>query len=73
MTQTGIQCFLAICRHKTGSAAAQALYITQPSLSARLKLLEDSLGVSLFYRQKGSREMVLTPEGAGVLPPGAVL
>ena len=68
MTQTGIQCFLAICRHKTGSAAAQALYITQPSLSARLKLLEDSLGVSLFYRQKGSREMVLTPEGREFYP-----
>lgn len=68
MTQTGIQCFLAICRHKTGRAAAQALYITQPSLSARLKLLEDSLGVSLFYRQKGSREMVLTPEGREFYP-----
>lgn len=68
MTQTGIQCFLAICRHKTGSAAAQALYITQPSLSARLKLLEESLGVPLFYRQKGSREMVLTPEGREFYP-----
>ena len=68
MTRTGIQCFLAICRHKTGCAAAQALYITQPSLSARLKLLEDTLGVPLFYRNKGSREMTLTPAGREFYP-----
>lgn len=68
MTQTGIQCFLAICRHKTGCAAAQALYISQPSLSARLKQLESSLGVDLFYRQKGSREMVLTSAGREFYP-----
>ena len=63
MTHTGIECFLAICRHKTGNAAAQALYITQPSLSARLKGLEKEIGTQLFYRRKGSREMVLTPAG----------
>lgn len=63
MTHTGIECFLAICRHKTGSAAAQALYITQPSLSARLKVLEREVGAQLFYRRKGSREMTLTQAG----------
>lgn len=68
MNRSGVQCFLAICRHKTGSAAAEALFITQPSLSSRLKLLEESLGVSLFYRNKGSREMVLTPAGREFYP-----
>lgn len=63
MTHTGIECFLAICHHKTGSAAAQSLYITQPSLSARLKVLEREVGARLFYRCKGSREMVLTHAG----------
>ena len=63
MTHSGIECFLAICRHKNGSAAAQALYITQPSLSNRLKVLERELGTQLFYRCKGSREMALTPAG----------
>ena len=63
MTYTGIECFLAICRHKTASAAANALYITQPSLSARLKALEQQLGAQLFYRNKGSREMTLTQAG----------
>ena len=63
MTDTGIGCFLAICRYKTVSAAAQSLYITQPSLSARLKVLEREVGAQLFYRCKGSREMALTPAG----------
>ena len=63
MTHTGIECFLAICRHKTASAAANALYITQPSLSARLKSLEQQVGTQLFYRCKGSREMTLTQAG----------
>ena len=63
MTHTGIECFLAICRHKTGSAAAQSLFITQPSLSARLRVLEREVGAQLFYRRKGSREMTLTAAG----------
>lgn len=63
MTNTGIECFLAIYRHKTASAAARALYITQPSLSARLKTLEQEVGAQLFYRNKGSREMQLTNTG----------
>lgn len=63
MTHAGIECFLAVCRYKTGSAAAQALYITQSSLSTRLKTLEKELGGLLFYRKRGCREMLLTPAG----------
>lgn len=63
MTNMGIECFLAICRYKTASAAARSLYITQPSLSARLKVLEGEVGTQLFYRRKGSREMILTNAG----------
>lgn len=63
MTQAGIECFLAICRHKTGIAAARSLYITQSSLSIRLKTLEKELGGALFYRKNGSREMLLTDAG----------
>ena len=58
-----IECFLAICRHKTVSKAAQHLYITQSSLSIRLKTLESELGGTLFFRKNGSREMALTPAG----------
>ena len=63
MTQAGIECFLAVCRHKTGSHAAEALYITQSSLSTRLKALEKELGGPLFYRRQGCREMTLTAAG----------
>ena len=63
MTHTEIECFLAICRHKTGIRAAESLFITQPSLSIRLKTLEKELGGTLFTRKKGSREMVLTNAG----------
>ena len=63
MTQTEIECFLSICRKKTISRAAEMLYITQPSLSARLKTLEKELGGELFNRKKGNREMTLTSVG----------
>lgn len=63
MTHCEIESFLAICRYKTVSRAAEALYITQSSLSIRLKTLEKELGGSLFFRRKGSREMTLTEAG----------
>lgn len=63
MTISEIECFLSICEHKTASRAAEALYITQPSLSSRLKTLERELGGELFVRKKGCREMTLTPAG----------
>jgi DNA-binding transcriptional LysR family regulator len=63
MTQNEIECFLSICRYKTISRAAKALYITQPSLSARLKTLEKELGGELFHRGKGYRELSLTSAG----------
>ncbi len=63
MTHSEIESFLTIYRYKTVSRAAEALYITQSSLSTRLKTLEKELGGALFYRQKGSREMALTAAG----------
>lgn len=63
MTVSEIECFLSICEHKTISRAAEELYITQPSLSSRLKTLEKKIGTQLFVRKKGSREITLTPVG----------
>ena len=63
MTHAGIECFLAVCRYKTGSRAAQSLFITQSSLSTRLKALEQELGGQLFHRKQGCREMTLTAAG----------
>lgn len=63
MTDGGIECFLAVCRCKTVSKAADMLFITQSSLSTKLKNLENELGGALFNRRRGSREMTLTPAG----------
>ena len=63
MTDGGIECFLAVCHYKTISKAADTLFITQSSLSTKLKNLETELGGALFHRRRGSREMVLTTAG----------
>ena len=50
MNYQGAKIFLSIVEHQSISAAARALYITQPAVSAQLKTLEDELGVQLFHR-----------------------
>ena len=63
MTYAGIEAFLAVCRHRNISKAATELFISQSSLSIRLRTLEKELGCPLFFRHKGSHEIVLTEEG----------
>ena len=63
MTATDIEVFLAVCRHKNISKAAEALHITQATLSIRLKALEDELGYPLLLRGKGKRSLSLTSQG----------
>jgi DNA-binding transcriptional LysR family regulator len=58
--------FLAAVEHGSFSAAAQALYIAQPSLSEQIKRLENELGVTLFVRT--NRQLVLTEAGQLLLP-----
>ena len=43
MTNQDIETFFAVLDHGTMTAAAEALFITQPSLSARLRALESFL------------------------------
>lgn len=50
---------LWIARTGTFRAAAQKLFTTQPAVSARMKELENSLGVALF--EKRGRKLELTP------------
>ncbi|HEP1570968.1 TPA: LysR family transcriptional regulator [Streptococcus suis] len=53
--------FIAIVQTGSISNAAQALHITQPTLSRQIKELEKELDTILFYR--GSREIQLTEAG----------
>ena len=39
------------------------MFISQSSISERLKSLENKLGFVLFQRNRGNREITLTPEG----------
>jgi DNA-binding transcriptional LysR family regulator len=48
-----VETFLAVATFGGFHRAAEALHITQPAVSARIKALEDSLGVSLFTRSRG--------------------
>ena len=53
--------FLTIAQEGSISAAARKLYMSQPPLSAQMKILEEELGCSLFVR--GSKNISLTEEG----------
>lgn len=63
MTNAEINAFIAICDEMNISKAAEKLFISQSSLSTRIKTLERELGYSLFVRGKGQRKIVLTSEG----------
>lgn len=58
-----IQAFLEVCRCRSISKAAEKLFISQSSLSTRIRILERRLGYSLFIRGKGSRSVMLTDKG----------
>lgn len=53
--------FLAVVREGGINRAAEALHITQPTLSRQLSQLEEEVGVKLFHR--GARRITLTNEG----------
>ena len=61
MTIEQLACFQAITEHDTFLQAADALHISQSSLSKQLKKLEEELGVSLIDRSR--RSAALTEAG----------
>lgn len=61
-----VEGFLEVARRQNLSRAAEALFITQPALTARLRSLEDEVGSPLFRR--GRRGMTLTDAGRAFLP-----
>ena len=56
-----LQYFLTVTREQSISGAAEALHLSQPTLSRQLKDMEDELGKQLMIR--GNRKITLTEEG----------
>lgn len=65
MTLDQLQIFLAVAQHMHFTRAAEALYITQPSVSAAIQSLEEQYGVKLFHRV--GRRVELTQAGRTLL------
>jgi LysR family transcriptional regulator, low CO2-responsive transcriptional regulator len=61
VTHTQLTAFLAVVRHGSVTAAAQELYVTQPSVSAAVAALERELGVEL--TERAGRNVRPTPAG----------
>jgi len=65
MTINQLIYFQAVCKHDSISRAAEALNISQPSISNAIRDLEHEFGLVLFTRQY--RKLLLTEEGAKLL------
>src|ERR1700744_5360606 len=66
VTLNQLQSFLAVAREGSVSAAAEKLYVTQPSISAAVSSLSRELGVEL--TQRVGRGIGLTPAGDAFRP-----
>jgi len=61
-----IETFLAVATYGGFHRASKALHISQPAVSARVRMLEESLGASLFVRSK--THVTLSPAGKALRP-----
>ena len=65
MTLTELRYIVALARERHFGRAAEACFVSQPTLSVAVKKLEDEVGVVLFER--GKSEVVPTPVGERVV------
>ena len=65
MNLRSFQYFITISENPTLSAAAEALFISQPALSQQIRKIEEEVGAPLFVRKGHS--MSLTPAGEAFL------
>jgi len=61
-----IEAFVQVAQHRSFSKAADSLFLTQPSVTARIQSLERDLGEALFERN--GRGVRLTEMGTAFLP-----
>lgn len=60
-----LKTFVAVAREKTITRASEVLHLSQPAVSAHIKTIEDTLGLTLFSRTP--KGMALTPDGERLL------
>ncbi len=65
MTLTELKYIISVARERHFGRAAEACFVSQPTLSVAIKKLEAELSISLFER--GSGEVTVTPVGALVV------
>src|SRR5690554_1681623 len=65
MTLTELKYIVAVARERHFGRAAEACFVSQPTLSVAIRKLEDELGVTLFER--GGAEVGITPIGLRVV------
>jgi LysR family transcriptional regulator, hydrogen peroxide-inducible genes activator len=65
MTLTELRYIVAVARERHFGRAAEACFVSQPTLSVAVKKLEEELGVTLFERGPG--EVTVTPGGTRIV------
>ncbi len=65
MTLTELRYIVAVAREKHFGRAAEACFVSQPTLSVSIKKLEEELGVPIFER--GTSEVSVTPLGEEIV------
>lgn len=65
MTLTELKYIVAVARERHFGRAAEACFVSQPTLSVAIKKLEDELSVQIFER--GSSEISVTPLGEQIV------
>ncbi|PMR72751.1 LysR family transcriptional regulator [Billgrantia endophytica] len=68
----GLRYFVTTAEEGSVTAAARRLYVSQPSVSAAISHLEESIGQQLFVRKRSSG-VILTPVGQHLLPEARML
>lgn len=61
-----LEAFIQVAQHRSFSRAAEALFLTQPSVTARIQSLEREIGERLFERT--GRSVTLTDAGNAFMP-----
>lgn len=65
MTLTELKYIVAVARERHFGRAADACFVSQPTLSVAIRKLEDELGVAIFER--GGNEIGITPVGLAII------